>query len=103
SNTVASHGDDIPLPTGKDHIEYEAELAVVIGKQARNVSPENASEYIAGYTCLNDISNRDDQQKEQNWVRGKSFDSAAPMGPVLIPPEELPTDATIQCRINGDV
>jgi 2-keto-4-pentenoate hydratase/2-oxohepta-3-ene-1,7-dioic acid hydratase in catechol pathway len=101
-NAVAGHGDEIPLPSGKDRIDHEAELAVVIGEQARNVSEDEALDYVAGYTCFNDISNRDDQRQEQNWVRGKAFDGSAPMGPVLAPPEDLPDDARIQARVNGE-
>jgi len=102
-NAVAGPGDEIPLPAGKERVDYEAELAVVIGEQARNVAEEEALDYVAGYTCFNDISNRDDQDQEQNWIRGKAFDSSAPMGPVLAAPEELPDDARIQARVNGEV
>lgn len=89
------------LPENR-YIEHEAELAVVIGEQCRNVSEDGAKEVIAGYTCFNDLSNRDDQDKEQNWVRGKAFDNAAPMGPVLATPEEVPDDARIQLRVDGE-
>ncbi|MFB6168236.1 MAG: fumarylacetoacetate hydrolase family protein [Haloferacaceae archaeon] len=102
-NAVASHGDEVPLPEGKERVDYEAELAVVVGEQCRNVSEENALDRLAGVTCFNDISNRDDQTREQNWVRGKAFDSSAPMGPVLAPVEDLPDDARIQSRVNGEV
>lgn len=60
-------------------------------------------EYVAGFTCLNDLSNRDDQDREQNWVRGKAFDNAAPMGPVLATPDEVPADATVELRVNGEI
>lgn len=99
-NTVASSHSTISLPREK-RIDYEGELGVVIGQQCRNVSIDAADSVIAGYTCLNDISNRDDQRVEQNWVRGKSFDNSAPMGPVVATPDELPTDATIELRLNG--
>ena len=101
-NAVASHGDEIPLPAGKDRVDHEAELAVVIGRQARNVDAADADKYIAGYTCFDDVSNRDDQNEEQNWVRGKAFDSSAPMGPVVASPESLPADASIELRVNGE-
>ncbi len=101
-NTVASHGDEIPLPAGKDRVDHEAELAVVIGRQARNVDAADADKYIAGYTCFDDVSNRDDQNEEQNWVRGKAFDSSAPIGPVVASPESLPDDASIELRVNGE-
>jgi 2-keto-4-pentenoate hydratase/2-oxohepta-3-ene-1,7-dioic acid hydratase in catechol pathway len=57
---------------------------------------------VAGFTCVNDLSNRDDQLVEQNWVRGKAFDNAAPIGPVVATPEEVSRDASIECRVNGE-
>jgi 2-keto-4-pentenoate hydratase/2-oxohepta-3-ene-1,7-dioic acid hydratase in catechol pathway len=57
---------------------------------------------VAGYTCLNDISNRDDQRREQNWVRGKAFDGAAPVGPVLADTDHVADDASIELRVNGE-
>jgi len=102
-NAVAAHGSTIRLPEGKERIDHEAELGVVIGSQCRNVPAERAEEVIAGYTCMNDISNRDDQRVEQNWVRGKAFDNAAPLGPVLATPDEVPDDADISLRVNGEV
>ena len=101
-NTVAAHESTVQLPAGKDRIDWEAELAVVIGQQCRNVTADNAMDVVEGYTCLNDISNRDDQDREQNWVRGKAFDNAAPMGPVVATAEEVPDDARIELRVNGD-
>jgi 2-keto-4-pentenoate hydratase/2-oxohepta-3-ene-1,7-dioic acid hydratase in catechol pathway len=101
-NTVASHGDTVTLPAGKSRVDWEAELAVVIGQQCRNVAVDDAMDVVEGYTCLNDISNRDDQDTEVNWVRGKAFDNAAPMGPVVATPDEVPEDASIELRINGE-
>jgi len=57
---------------------------------------------VAGYTCLNDITNRDDQEREQNWVRAKAFDNACPIGPNVATPEHVPEDASIECRVNGE-
>jgi 2-keto-4-pentenoate hydratase/2-oxohepta-3-ene-1,7-dioic acid hydratase in catechol pathway len=102
-NTLAGHGDTITLPRDKDRVDHEAELGVVIGKQCRNVSEEDVDDVIAGYTCVNDVSNRDDQRQEQNWIRGKAFDNAAPMGPVVADPEHLRDDARIELRLNGEV
>jgi 2-keto-4-pentenoate hydratase/2-oxohepta-3-ene-1,7-dioic acid hydratase in catechol pathway len=102
-NSVAGHGDTVTLPAGKEQIEYEAELGVVIGEQCRNVAAEDADSIIEGYTCVNDISNRDDQMVEQNWIRGKAFDGSAPIGPVVAPPDEVPDDATVELRLNGTV
>ncbi|WP_181684646.1 fumarylacetoacetate hydrolase family protein [Halorhabdus salina] len=101
-NTVASHGSTVSLLPDKERLDYEAELAVIIGETCHNVDADEAEDVIAGYTCFNDISNRDDQRVETNWVRGKAFDNAAPMGPVLATPEEVPADATIECRVNGE-
>lgn len=101
-NAVASHGSDITLPGGKERIEYEAELGVVIGEQCRNVSESDAMDVVAGYTCMVDLSNRDDQDREQNWVRGKAFDNAAPLGPVLASPEHVPADASIELWVNDE-
>ncbi|MGM0398468.1 MAG: fumarylacetoacetate hydrolase family protein [Halobacteriota archaeon] len=102
-NTVSHHGATVTVPAGKERVDHEAELAVVIGEQARNVDADDAMDYVAGYTILDDVSNRDDQDEEQNWVRGKSFDGAAPMGPVLVDPEDVPEDAAIELRVNGEV
>lgn len=102
-NTLTGHGDTVTLPENKKRIDHEAELAVIVDAQARDVSVDNAMEYVAGFTCLNDLSNRDDQDREQNWVRGKAFDNAAPMGPVLATPDEVPADATVELRVNGEI
>ena len=102
-NTVAGHGDTVTAPAGKDRIDYEAELAVVIGEQCRHVPESDAMDVVAGFTCLNDVSNRDDQNEEQNWIRGKAFDGSAPMGPVLATPDEVPDDAAVRTRVNGEV
>lgn len=100
-NAVAGHGDVVTLPEDR-YVEHEAELGVVIGEQCRNVSEADAEDVIAGYTCFDDLSNRDDQSEEQNWIRGKAFDNAAPMGPVLATPDEVPDDARIRLRVNGE-
>lgn len=101
-SAVAAHGDTITLPEGKKRVDYEAEFAVVIGDTCKNVTAKNAMDVVAGYTCLNDVSNRDDQTIEQNWIRGKAFDESAPIGPVISRPENVPDDASIQLRVNGD-
>jgi len=104
-NAVASHGATVQVPgVAADHrIEQEAELGAVIGEQCRNVDVEEAMDVVAGFTCVNDVSNRDDQRAEQNWVRGKAFDGAAPVGPVLATPEEVPADAAVTARVNGEL
>jgi 2-keto-4-pentenoate hydratase/2-oxohepta-3-ene-1,7-dioic acid hydratase in catechol pathway len=102
-NTVASHEQTVELPEGKERLDYEAELGVVIGEACSDVPESEASDVIAGFTCVNDISNRDDQAVEPNWVRGKAFDDAAPIGPVVASPEEVPMDASVKCRVNGEL
>ncbi len=102
-NTVAAHQETIELLKGKKRIDYEAELGVVIGKECKNVKREDAMDYVMGFTCVNDVSNRDDQRQEQNWVRGKAFDKAAPIGPVVVSQERVPKDAEIRSEVNGEV
>jgi len=102
-NALASHGDEITVPAGKDRIDWEAEIAVVIGEQCKDVDADDAMDVVAGFTCMNDVSNRDDQDREQNWVRGKAFDGAAPLGPVMATPDEVPADASVvELRVNGE-
>jgi 2-keto-4-pentenoate hydratase/2-oxohepta-3-ene-1,7-dioic acid hydratase in catechol pathway len=101
-NTVSNHGATVELPAGKDRIDWEAEFGVVIDRQCRDVDADDAWNVVRGFTCVNDISNRDDQNVEQNWVRGKSFDGAAPLGPAVAPPEAVPEDASIELRVNGE-
>jgi len=102
-NTLAGHGDAVTLPAGKKQIEHEAELGVVIGEQCRNVDATEAMDVVEGFTCVNDISHRDDQRRKTNWVRGKAFDGAAPIGPVVASPEHVPEDAAIRLRVNGEI
>jgi len=101
-NAVAGHGDRVRTPAGREHIDHEAELGVVIGEDCRNVDREDAMGVVAGFTCVNDLSNRTDQRREQNWVRGKAFDGAAPTGPVVATPAEVPAEAAVRCRVNGE-
>ncbi|WP_207588268.1 fumarylacetoacetate hydrolase family protein [Halomontanus rarus] len=101
-NTLSSHGDTVTLPAGKDRVDFEAEIAIVVGEQCRDVAAEDAMSVVEGFTCLNDISNRDDQEIEQNWIRGKAFDNSAPVGPVVATPDEVPDDASVELRVNGE-
>jgi 2-keto-4-pentenoate hydratase/2-oxohepta-3-ene-1,7-dioic acid hydratase in catechol pathway len=101
-HTLAGHGDTVTLPAGKERVDHEAELGVVVGEQCRNVPETDAMDVVAGFTCMNDLSNRDDQEDEPTLVRSKAFDSAAPMGPVVASPGEVPDDARIRLRVNGD-
>jgi 2-keto-4-pentenoate hydratase/2-oxohepta-3-ene-1,7-dioic acid hydratase in catechol pathway len=101
-NTLAGHGDTVTVPAGKDRVDWEAELAIVIGESCKHVDAADAMDVVAGFTCMNDISNRDDQNREQNWVRGKAFDNAAPLGPVVATPDEVPADAAVELRVDGE-
>jgi 2-keto-4-pentenoate hydratase/2-oxohepta-3-ene-1,7-dioic acid hydratase in catechol pathway len=101
-NAVATHNSTVTLPANKDRIDFEAEIGVIVGEQCRQVSAEDAMDVVEGFTCVNDLSNRDDQFDEQNWVRGKAFDNSAPVGPVVASPEEVPADARITARVNGE-
>jgi 2-keto-4-pentenoate hydratase/2-oxohepta-3-ene-1,7-dioic acid hydratase in catechol pathway len=101
-NCVLGHGDAIELPPGRETVEFEAEFGIVIGEQCRGVSEAEAMDVVAGFTCVNDISNRDDQREERNWVRGKAFDASLPIGPVLATPDEVPEDARLSLRLNGE-
>jgi acylpyruvate hydrolase len=96
-------GDAIEIPPGTAEVDYEAELAVVIGKTCRGVSRKDALDYVAGYTCLNDISARDFQRADGQWVRAKSQDTFGPFGPCLVTADEIPDPQTlsIRCAVNG--
>ena len=86
-------------------VDFEAELAVVIGATCRRVAPDQALGYVAGYTCLNDVSARDLQYSDKQFVRAKSLDTFAPMGPWLVSADEIPDPQTlaIRCLVNGEV
>ncbi len=106
ASSVVGPGDDVrwdPALTGQ--VDYEAELAVVIGTRARRVPVERAVEFVFGYTCLNDVSARDLQFGDGQWTRGKSLDTFCPMGPVVVTADELGDagDLAISCRVNGEV
>jgi 2-keto-4-pentenoate hydratase/2-oxohepta-3-ene-1,7-dioic acid hydratase in catechol pathway len=104
---VQNPGDNIELPQHlkSDEVDYECELAVVIGKRCKNVSKANALDYVLGYTCANDVSARDWQIKRggSQWCRGKTFDTFAPLGPCLVLKDEIPDPNTlrIQTVLNG--
>jgi 2-keto-4-pentenoate hydratase/2-oxohepta-3-ene-1,7-dioic acid hydratase in catechol pathway len=86
-------------------VDYEAELAVVIGRTARDVEPAQALDHVLGYTCLNDVSARDLQFGDGQWVRGKSLDTFCPIGPWIVTTDELPDPGAlrIRCLVNGQV
>ena len=83
-------GDDIALPPESDAVDWEAELAVVIGSPVRRADDEQAAAAIAGFTVMNDVSMRDWQFRTKEWLQGKTFEGTTPLGPVLVTPDELP-------------
>jgi acylpyruvate hydrolase len=94
------------LPKVSERFDYEAELAVIIGKKAKHLTQANALSCVFGYTCFNDMSVRDYQKKTPQWTIGKNFDSTGGFGPTIVTADELPEGATglkIQCRLNGEV
>ncbi len=105
--TVRGHKQPIELPAVSTKVDYEAELVVVIGRQARNVEPAAAWDHVAGYCCGNDVSARDWQTGKpgRQWLLGKSFDSFAPVGPALVTRDEVPQPGQlpIRLRLNGEV
>jgi 2-keto-4-pentenoate hydratase/2-oxohepta-3-ene-1,7-dioic acid hydratase in catechol pathway len=108
-SAVQNPGDPILLPRHlkSAEVDYECELAVVIGERCKNVSRDKATDYVLGYTCANDVSARD-WQKEMGgsqWCRGKTFDTFCPLGPCLVTPDEItnPNSLAIKTILNGEV
>jgi 2-keto-4-pentenoate hydratase/2-oxohepta-3-ene-1,7-dioic acid hydratase in catechol pathway len=101
--SVVGPGTPIRLPAVSSQVDYEAELAVVIGRRAKHVSVEAAWDHVLGYTNLNDVSARDLQFADGQWQRGKSCDTFAPMGPAIVTRDGLadPHKLRIQLRVNG--
>ena len=97
--------DNVVYPEDVEQLDYEVELAVVIGKTARNVAAADFQKYVAGYCVLNDVSARCCQFGDKQWYRGKSFDTFAPFGPALVTPDEVgdPQKLKLTCKVNGEV
>ncbi|MCQ6276032.1 fumarylacetoacetate hydrolase family protein [Bacillus sp. V3B] len=106
TETIAGPNEGIPLPENfTEKFDYEAELAVVIGRKGKNISEEEASDYIFGYMCANDLSARDVQQSHGGqWFMGKSMDKSCPMGPWLVTRDEIEDvqNLEITCKVNGN-
>jgi len=102
ANTLIGHKNDLVLPAISQMVDYEAELALVIGKSGKNIAPENAFDYIAGYTILNDVSVRDFQNRTLQWMQGKNFDKSCPVGPYIVTKDEAsnPDDLKIELKLN---
>jgi 2-keto-4-pentenoate hydratase/2-oxohepta-3-ene-1,7-dioic acid hydratase in catechol pathway len=102
SNSVTGHGVDVVIPTMTKQADYEAEMAVVIGKTARRVEAKNWQEYVFGYTILNDVSARDVQLSTSQWSLGKSFDTFAPIGPAVVSKDEIPDPHVLDIKLSID-
>jgi 2-keto-4-pentenoate hydratase/2-oxohepta-3-ene-1,7-dioic acid hydratase in catechol pathway len=104
-SSVVGHRAEVRWDPGlSQQVDYEAELAAVIGRQARRVSVADALDHVLGYTCVNDVSARDIQFGDGQWVRGKSLDTFCPMGPALVTSDEIPDPQAlaISCSVNGE-
>ncbi|MFF1633879.1 fumarylacetoacetate hydrolase family protein [Leifsonia sp. NPDC058248] len=101
NTSVIGQGDAIVLPPQSAQVDFEGELAVVIGTIAKNIKAEDAAAYIFGYTVANDVTARDLQKIDGQWARAKGFDTFCPLGPVI--ETELKPDAIIRTRVNGEL
>jgi 2-keto-4-pentenoate hydratase/2-oxohepta-3-ene-1,7-dioic acid hydratase in catechol pathway len=103
STSVIGAGACINLPPDSEEVHHEAELAVVIGKVARNVAAEDASSVILGYTAANDVTARDLQRRDRSFTRGKGFDTFCPLGPAIETEVEPLEGLRVACRVNGEL
>lgn len=104
ASNLIGPADDIVLPPEAAQVDYEGELAVVIGKAGRRISEENAADHVLGYTVCNDVTMRDYQYKTHQWIQGKAWDNSTPLGPYLVTPGEVDlTSAAISTTLNGEV
>jgi 2-keto-4-pentenoate hydratase/2-oxohepta-3-ene-1,7-dioic acid hydratase in catechol pathway len=102
-SSLAASGDAIVYPALSARVDYEGELGVVIGRRARNVLPQEAENYVLGYTCLNDVTARDLQRKDGQFTRGKGFDTFCPVGPWVVPREQVAfEELRIRTFVNGE-
>jgi 2-keto-4-pentenoate hydratase/2-oxohepta-3-ene-1,7-dioic acid hydratase in catechol pathway len=105
ANTLAASGDPIVLPSASTMPDYEGELAVVIGRPGRQITEQDALDYVAGYTAFNDVSARDFQGHTSQWTMGKSPDTFGPLGLALLTADEIPDPQKLELRttVNGEV
>ncbi len=105
NNALTGSGDVIRIPEGAVQIDYEVELAVVIGKKAKYVSEENALNYVMGYCNANDVSARDLQMRTNQWLLGKTLDRFCPLGPYMVTADEVADPQNLQTRswLNGEL
>ncbi len=99
--SVVGPGASVVYPAMSERVDYEAELAVVIGKEAKALTPDEVSGYILGYTCGNDVTARDLQNRDGQWTRSKGFDTFCPLGPWIVTDLPQPDNTDLYCRLNG--
>lgn len=102
STAVIGPGEEIVLPRDSRRVDYEAELGVVIGKKAKAISRDRAKDFILGYTCVNDVSERYAQAEDGQWTRAKGYDTFAPLGPSIVT-EIDPDDLKVETYLNGEI
>jgi len=95
--------DPLTLPAESDQVDWEVELAVVVGRRVRHADAAAASEAIAGYSIINDVTMRDWQFRTPEWLQGKTFEATTPFGPHLVTPDEIAPDAKISCLVDSEV
>jgi 2-keto-4-pentenoate hydratase/2-oxohepta-3-ene-1,7-dioic acid hydratase in catechol pathway len=101
--TLVAEGGDVVLPSSSAKVEHEGEIAVVIGRTARNVSKADAADYVFGFTCANDVSARDFQKGDPQITRGKGFDTFCPLGPWIETDVSLTQERGLSCTVNGEL
>ncbi len=104
-SAVVGFGEEIVLPVLSHQVEHEAELALVIGRRCRGVSPDHAWQHVLGVTCANDVTARDLQRSDAQWTRGKGFDTFCPLGPWIVTglSEDEVGDLGVRCTVNGEL
>jgi 2-keto-4-pentenoate hydratase/2-oxohepta-3-ene-1,7-dioic acid hydratase in catechol pathway len=105
ANSLSGHREEIPVPKMAEQVDYEVELVAIIGKQAKNVSVENALDYVFGYAVGNDLSVRELQFRSHQWLYGKAIDGFAPIGPYIVTADEVPDpqNLNLKCWVNGEL
>jgi len=102
TSSIIFNEETIKIPKASERVDYEAELAIVIGKTCKSIKKEDAKKYIKGFTILNDVTARDLQEKDGQWTRAKSFDTFCPIGPKIISRIDA-NNLKIQLRVNGEI
>jgi 2-keto-4-pentenoate hydratase/2-oxohepta-3-ene-1,7-dioic acid hydratase in catechol pathway len=100
-SAIVGDGDDVVYPGQSERVDHEAELAVIIGRRCRGVAAADALGFVRGYTCANDVTARDLQEKDGQWTRAKGFDTFAPLGPRIVTDLD-PGNLRVVCRVNGE-